>query len=498
MSILHDNFLGPKAENAEALQESLIKILDWHAAWRRTFFTNDPEVFDRSATPSDNTLQKHLDVLLERLSHQPPYFSPRYAAQMLKDPALSSTLGYLAAILTNPNNHAYEGGPITTELEMECVQDLLNLCGFKKGWGHLCSGGSLANTEAMWAVRDVYTQKHKKPGAVLFSHMAHYSWKRICSILAIQDGVEIPTDSKFRMDLDALESVLKKKKTMMVVANIGTTGVGAVDDIEGILQLRKRYGFHLHLDAAYGGYSRSIIIDASGRIKPYANVALIVKPEVYLSLRAMKDADSITIDPHKQGALGYGCGAVIYKSEALRSAILNTAPYTYHIKDKPNIGMFTLEGSRPGAVAAGCWLTHRMMPLHEEGYGRLLTENFLAAQELHRRIESESGFRPLHDPDLDIYSFYKPIAASKTASLQKQNKLNTSIYEAFSVLNPKAPFILSKFVVDAPSVKHATGALKTDDRFFLSLRTVLIKHWMRMSKPSYVDLLIEALREKRI
>ncbi|NUN46983.1 hypothetical protein HUU58_15010, partial [bacterium] len=74
----------------------------------------------------------------------------------------------------------------------------------------------------------------------------------------------------------------------------------------------------------------------------------------------------------------------------------------------------------------------------------------------------------------------------------------TSIYEAFSVLNPKAPFILSKFVVDTPSVKHATDALKTDDRFFLSLRTVLIKHWMRMSKPSYVDLLIEALREKRI
>ena len=492
-NIFFENFLGPQAENHPTLQNAITRVLEWHSAWRRKFYPDDASLYpEMYIAPTEFFIK--LDHFLKRLEQQPPYFSPRYSAQMLKDPTLSSVIGYLAVILTNPNNHAYEGGPVTTQMEMEVVRDLMSLCGFEKGWGHLCSGGSLANTEAMWAVRDTYIRKFKKPGQVLFSKMCHYSWKRICSILMVPQYSEIQVDTQFRIDLNMLETALKKKPTMMVVANVGTTGCGAVDDIEGILQLRNKYKFHLHLDAAYGGYTRSLLLDEKGATLDHGEVSSVLKKDVYQSLVAIKDADSVTIDPHKQGSLGYGCGAVLYKDERLKKAILNTAPYTYHITDKPNIGMFTLEGSRPGAVAAGCWLTHRMMPLNRNGYGKIIGECLLTARELSDRIEKECGFEPLHEPDLDIFCFYqKP--AGKPLSLSKMNRINLDHYEHFSVLNPNAEFILSKFVIDKTALRVIFPKIKRDDNQFVALRAVFIKHWLRLGRPSYIDRLIRILKK---
>ncbi|KAB2880724.1 aminotransferase class I/II-fold pyridoxal phosphate-dependent enzyme [bacterium] len=491
-NIFFENFLGPQAENHPTLQNAIQRILEWHSAWRRKFYPEDASLYpEMYMAPAEFFIT--LDHFLKRLEQQPPYFSPRYFAQMLKDPALSSVIGYLAVILTNPNNHAYEGGPVTTQMEIEVVDDLLKLCGFQKGWGHLCSGGSLANTEAMWAVRDTYIRRFKKPGQVLFSNMSHYSWKRICSILMIPHYGEIPINIHFRMDLDKLETVLKKKPTMMVVANIGTTGCGAVDDVEGILTLRNKYKFHLHLDAAYGGYTRSILLNENGEIQNFNEVGHILKKDVYQSLISMKEADSITIDPHKQGSTGYGCGAVLYKDERLKKVILNTAPYTYHVKNKPNIGMFTLEGSRPGAVAAGCWLTHRMIPLNRNGYGKIIGECLLTAKELSERIEKESGFTPLNQPDLDIFCFYQ-MPSEKPASMTKMNKINLDHYENFSVLNPESNFILSKFVMDKKTVRAILPKIKRDDRQLVALRSVFIKHWLRMGRPSYLDRLLATLK----
>ena len=50
-----------------------------------------------------------------------PFFHPRYAGQMLKPPHPAAAAGYVAAMLVNPNNHALDGGPATSEMEKEVV-----------------------------------------------------------------------------------------------------------------------------------------------------------------------------------------------------------------------------------------------------------------------------------------------------------------------------------------------------------------------------------------
>lgn len=476
------SFLGPQAENAAAFTDMLNRIVQHHIQKREGTFTLDPSLYPKSI--STESLERELEAFMLRIEGNPPYFHPRYSAQMLKDPALTVPLGYLAFMLSNPNNHAYEGGPVTTEMEMEVTDLLLKMCGFKTGWGHLASGGSLANLEALWAVRDTYPDG----GSVLFSEVSHYSWKRICQILGMQNFAEIPVDTSFRMDLNALEDRLKKEKVLCVVANIGSTGTGSIDDIGAIVKLRDRYGFHLHIDAAYGGFFRSVILDDIYKVIPPETLDGI-SPFVYTALKDMQEADSITIDPHKQGSVSYGAGAVVYKEEKLRQAILNTAPYTYHITDKPNIGMFSLEGSRPGAMAAACYLTYKVLPPHSVGLGSLLQSTLAAAQYFHHRIDQSSRYQNLTNPDLDICCFWKT-APEGTAEAVSNASLR--VYHENSLEAKEPEFILSKFIVP-PSVTQMLFGGPGAEGSLVTLRSVFMKHWYSLNDFYYINELLKKL-----
>ena len=72
------------------------------------------------------------------------------------------------------------------------------------------------------------------------------------------DFATVAADSRGRMGLDALEAELRKGDVGTVVVTLGTTAIGAVDPLDQILALRERYGFRVHVDAAYGGYFRLI------------------------------------------------------------------------------------------------------------------------------------------------------------------------------------------------------------------------------------------------
>lgn len=52
-----------------------------------------------------------------------------------------------------------------------------------------------------------------------------------------------------------------------------------------------------------------------------------------------------------------------------------TSPIVFHANDeKGSMGVYGVEGSKPGAAAVATWLTHKMLKLTPNGYGRLLGE----------------------------------------------------------------------------------------------------------------------------
>lgn len=481
---MSQHFIGPKAENISLLHDAINMVLNSHQHIRAHAFPNDPSLISTSML-EQGEFKKHLIDLLEKSKKDPYFYHPRYVAQMLKDPCIPAIVGYFNYLLTNPNNHAYEGGPVTTELEREVIDLFLHYFNFKEGWGHLCSGGTYANLEALWVIRKNYGK-----GKILFSEASHFAWSRICDLLDLE-YVIMPVDEYFRLDINELEHYLKKQNVIAVIANLGSTGTGSVDDIKKMLHLREQYHFHLHVDAAYGGFTRAIILNEASVELPYDEHWPITF-YVYEQLCALTRADSITVDPHKHGLVSYGAGAVFYRSMALQKAILHDAPYTYNCKNQLNLGMLSLEGSRPGAMASACYLTYKVFPLQQKGIGQILSATLSAAKLFHQ-LMGESHFNNLYLPDLDICCFY-PKPGTQIKLLSQLNQQTLTVYKQFSIDNGDSSFILSQFKLsdNMTSILFKHTKLVCDEPL-IALRCVLFKHWMDSDNQFYIKELINEL-----
>ncbi|HSC47471.1 MAG TPA: aspartate aminotransferase family protein, partial [Gammaproteobacteria bacterium] len=177
-------------------------------------------------------------VLLEtaaKLKDNYPYPHPLYAGQMLKPPHALARLAYMLAVWINPNNHALDGGRASSAMEREAVADIARMFGYAEHLGHLSASGTIANLEALWVAR------HTAPGLVLASEQAHYTHARMCEVLQLPFK-SVPVDVAARIDLNALEDILKREKVATVVATLGNTAFGAVDPLHEIAKLRDRYG----------------------------------------------------------------------------------------------------------------------------------------------------------------------------------------------------------------------------------------------------------------
>jgi tyrosine decarboxylase/aspartate 1-decarboxylase len=206
--------------------------------------------FESAADPA--AMAPILEEVALRLGDNYPYFHPLYAGQMLKPPHPLARAAYALAMTINPNNHARDGGRASSEMEIEAVREIAAIFGWKDFLGHLTSSGTLANLEALWVAGQLGSGKR-----IVGSEQAHYTHQRISAVLKLEYA-PIAADHRGRMSLPALEDELRKGDVGTVVVTLGTTAIGAVDPLDEILALRERYGFRVHVDAAYGGYFRLI------------------------------------------------------------------------------------------------------------------------------------------------------------------------------------------------------------------------------------------------
>jgi glutamate/tyrosine decarboxylase-like PLP-dependent enzyme len=430
------------------LQEWLHQGVEAVAEWQERFGSYEPHPAQHV---DPDTFQAAFAEFTERLGDNYPYFHPSYAGQMLKPPHPIAVVGYLTAMLVNPNNHAQDSGPATARMEREVISALAGMFGLPTHLGHLTSSGTIANLEALYVARESHPGK-----GVAFSAESHYTHGRMCGVLGIE-GTTVAVDRLGRMDLDDLERVLVSGSIGTVVATAGTTGLGAIDPIHDVRELTREHGVRLHVDAAYGGFFSLLAKEDSPET---------IDPAPW---RAIGGCDSVVIDPHKHGLQPYGCGAVLFADPSVARFYLHDSPYTYFTDAEFHLGEISLECSRAGAAAAAFWLTLRLLPLTPDGLGRFLVASRRAALAWAEAIKSSSVLELYQEPELDIVTYFP-----KAGSLTEIDTASARVM-ADGMKAKQDPVFLSVLRIDAASFARRHPGVNADAAAARVLRSVLIK-----------------------
>ncbi|MCH7976715.1 MAG: hypothetical protein IIC18_09225 [Bacteroidetes bacterium] len=377
----------------------------------------------------------------------------------------------------------------------------------------------------------------------------HYCFPKHMDILGIGQRSLVPVrvDSRFRMDVGDLRKKLSEvdaqgKHVLAVVAVMGTTEEGAVDPLHEIVEVRAereaagRPSFWLHADAAYGGYLRTTMLpERVGLGERSTEVDIdgetmrldldLPDHETCDALESLGECDSIVIDPHKLGFIPYPAGAVCFKSNLVRPLLRQNAPY---IEDAPvgpeeestndNIGVYILEGSKPGASAASVWLSHTTIPLDTTGHGKLIRETIRNACELHALLNEWpdlTNHQPVHavtlcPPESNIVCFAFRLAG-ETVALPLLNQLNKAVFHGFSLPRKRRAhvydqkYFISRTVLSASQYGTSTVAdfLQrlgvTEEEYqkhgvFL-LRSTLMNPWYSAAKRQGRFYLVDLVKE---
>ncbi|MBF6468507.1 aspartate aminotransferase family protein [Nocardia beijingensis] len=434
------------------LMKWLGRAVDSALVWEASFggYESHPD-----SIIGDQEFGRVFEELTERLGDSTPFFHPRYAGQMTRAPHPAAIVGYVAAMLLNPNNHDFTGGPATTQMEHEVVQELATMFSLPTHIGHLTSSGTIANLEALFVAR----QSHPGRG-VVFSADAHFTHDRMCDLLGMP-AYRVQTDPHGRIDLDAVEELVRTGAIGTVVLTAGTTGVGAIDSIADALILKERYGVRLHVDAAYGGFF-ALLADDDDK-------SLEWDPAPW---RAICGSDSIVVDPHKHGLQPYGCGAVLFTDPAVARHYRHDSPYTRMFAGSPShLGEISLECSRAGASAAALWTTLRVYPLRRDGLGTLLASTRRAALRFARKVEETAELTLYQQPQLDIVT-YLP---SAPRTLSGVDEISARMVAEGMSAEPGNAVFLSALRVDAADFGVRGHCLGTDVPNGRILRSALMK-----------------------
>ncbi|KAF1302654.1 MULTISPECIES: tyrosine decarboxylase [Enterococcus] len=305
--------------------------------------------------------------------------------------------------------------------------------------------------------------KHlEKLGKWLVPQTKHYSWLKAADIIGVglDQVIPVPVDHNYRMDIHELERIIRqltaeKTPILGVVGVVGSTEEGAIDGIDKIVALRhalEKEGlyFYLHVDAAYGGYGRAIFLDENNDFIPFEELKDVhyqngvftenknyILKEVYEAYKAIEEAESVTIDPHKMGYVPYSAGGIVIQDIRMRDVISYFATYVFEKgADIPALlGAYILEGSKAGATAASVWAAHHVLPLNIHGYGKLMGASIEGAHRFFNFLnnlsftvgDKEIEVHPLTYPDFNMVDYV--FKEKGVDDLEAMNKLNHDIYD---------------------------------------------------------------------
>lgn len=371
----------------------------------------------------------------------------------------ASALGDYLADITNKYAGVFYASPGAVRIENALIEWTAKLVGYEKGFGgNITSGGSIANLVAVTTARDAKNIKAKDfhRTVIYTTTQAHHCVDKAIIIAGLRECVirQVDMDAQFKMDVDALAQQIEIDKAagllpFMVIANAGSTDVGAIDPLRAISKITEQHDIWLHVDAAYGGY-------------------FLMLDEQKEKFDGIQLADSVVLDPHKGMFLPYGTGIVLVKHlHHLQNAFAYEASY---MQDTTGIA----DGISPADVSPelskhfrGMRMWLPLMLYGEQPFKDCLQEKILLTQYFREQIEAR-GFEVVCEPELSVVA-YRYIPEKGDA-----NEFNKQLLEAMH--KDGEIFISSTMVAGKYVLRFACLSFRTHLEHVDKLLAMLDRH----------------------
>jgi len=348
---------------------------------------------------------------------------PRFFAWVQGTGTPFGVLAEMLAATMNPNNAIGEHAAMYVELQViEWCKQMMNYPA--EASGILLSGASMANITALTIARDhqlnlAVRQKglrHVTPKMTLYcSEETHSCVQKAVELIGLgtESVRKISTDSAYKIKPDLLIAAIEKDiaegfTPFCIVGNAGTVNTGAIDPLEELTAISKKYKLWLHIDGAFGALAKMV-------------------PEYESQLKYIEQADSLAFDLHKWMYMPYEIACVLVRNkEAHRNSFSITPSYlepeTRGLAGGPEpFNNYGPELSR-GFKSLKVWMSLKEHGL--EKYKAMIRQNIAQAFYMGYLIQREKQLELLTPVTLNIvcYRFKK-----ETLSDNELNKLNKEI-----------------------------------------------------------------------
>jgi aromatic-L-amino-acid decarboxylase len=369
---------------------------------------------------------------------------PRFWGYITSAAAPIGILGDLLASAINQNTGAWFLSPMATEIEGQTIRWIAELLGFPTTCGGLLvSGGNMANVicflaarqaKAGWDVRAAGLHGDETKRLRVYCSKETHTWvQKAADMTGVgADNIRwIPTGKDLAMDVRILRDQIRidreaGDRPFIVIGTAGSVSTGAIDNLSDIAKICREEDLWFHVDGAYGGFA-AMLPDAS--------------PE----LRALSEADSIAVDPHKwlYAPLEAGC-TLVRDPEKLREAFAYHPPYYHFGVEAINYLDYGPQNSR-GFRALKVWLA--LQQVGRKGYEQMLTDDIQLAKTLHEFVAQKAELEAFTH-SLSITTFrYVPRDLKKPDEKTEEylNQLNT---ELLTRLQNSGEAYISNAVID--------------------------------------------------
>ena len=370
---------------------------------------------------------------------------PKFFGYITSSPAPAGALADLLASILNPNVGANVLSPMATEIEKQTISWLAEFIGVAPSYGGLLvSGGNMANLTAFFTARTIKAPASiKKEGIdqisqklVVYCPKSTHTWIEKAAVLSGLGTnsirwIEIDSDNKMNNEIleqKIMEDLNSGYKPLMVIGTAGDVSTGAVDDLQGIAAICKKYDLWFHVDGAYG-------------------IPAVVLPSMKSMFAGFEEADSIALDPHKWLYSPIEAGCTLVKNPNHLIETFSSHPVYYNFSsDKSattNFYEFGLQNSR-GFRALKVWIA--LQQVGRSGYEKMIGDDI----ELSKLLFELANFHPEMEAisqNLSITTFrYVPLKKDGNQSGEEYlNKLNEVL---LNELQKNGEIFLSNAVVN--------------------------------------------------